>query len=96
MEIIVSSRNDDIKKGVKKHAEQRAIALQSMYQYLTSCRVVLNIEKNEETAEVILHGKNIDFETVVSTRDLYESIDKAMNKIEVQLQKHLDKLHNHH
>lgn len=96
MEIIVSCRNNDIKPGIKKHAEERASKLQTIYNKLTSCRVVLNIERNEQVAEIILHGKNVDIEAKVASKEVYEAIDKVADKVEKQLRKHVDKLQSHH
>ena len=96
MEIIVSSRDENIKAGIKKHAEERAIQISTMYEKLTTCRVILNIERKEETAEFILNGKNIDIEAKATGRSVYEAIDLAAAKTEKQLTKFLDKLHAHH
>ncbi len=96
MEIIVSCRKNDIKPGIKKHAEERAAKLQEIYNKLTTCRVVLNVEKREETAEIILHGKNIDIEAKVSSKDVYEAIDKVADKVEKQLRRHLDRIQEYH
>ncbi len=96
MEIIVSSRSNEIKPGVKKHAEEVAQKIQSIYNKLTSCRVILNVERKEETAEIILHGKNIDIEGIAKAEFVYEAIDKAAVKVEKQLRKHLDKLQAHY
>lgn len=96
MEIIVSCRNSEIKAGIKKHAEDRAAQVGDMYNKLTSLRVILNVEKGEEKAEFILHGKNIDFEADSSGDNLYLAIDRAADKIEKQLRKYLDKIQDHH
>ena len=95
MEIIVSSRDENIKTGIKLHAEERAQEISTMYEKLTTCRVVLNKEKHEDTAEFILHGKNIDIEAKATGRSVYEAIDLAAGKLEKQLTKFLSKLHEH-
>ncbi len=97
MEIIVSSRNSDIKGGIKEHAQECAEKLKGIHSNLTSCRVILNIEKNEQSAEFIVHGKNIDMEAKASNRDnVYTAIDKAADKIEKQLRKFHDKVVSNH
>lgn len=54
------------------------------------------MERKEETAEIILHGKNIDIEGIAKAEFVYEAIDKAAVKVEKQLRKHLDKLQAHY
>lgn len=96
MSVIVSVRNGNISDTLKKYAETKAARLVEDYPKITSIKVILDMQKTRSKAEIIVRGKHTDVEADVETYDMYESIDAIIEKVNVQLKKHLDKVQDHH
>lgn len=95
MEIIISGRHFDISPELKSHVESRVARLADEYGKLTTARVVLELERSWQVAEVHITGKHTDLESKAQTRDMYQSVDEAVDKVEKQLRKQLEKIQQH-
>ena len=98
MQVIIAGRHFSVTESLKQDINERLEAILSNIRLkITTVRVVLEIEKvNRCNAEVIINLKNSVIEADVSSRDMYESIDLVMDKIDVQIRKYLDKKQSHH
>ena len=98
MQVIIAGRHFSVTESLKQDINERLEAMLSNIRLkITTVRVVLEIEKvNRCNAEVIINLKNSVIEADVSSRDMYESIDLVMDKIDVQIRKYLDKKQSHH
>lgn len=97
MEIVVSSRHQHVSNETKQYVAEKIDAiLENKTIKITSVKVVLDQQKNRYMAEVIVNAKNVDFEADAETFELYESIDTAVDKIDSQLSRYLDKKQDHH
>lgn len=98
MQVIIAGRHFSVTESLKQDINERLEAILSNIRLkITTVRVVLEIEKvNRCNAEVIINLKNSVIEADVSSRDMYESIDMVMDKIDVQIRKYLDKKQSHH
>ena len=95
MEIIISGRHFDITDERKVHTEAQVARLADEYSKLTIARVVMEMERSWQVAEIHLTGKNMDIEAKAQTRDMYQSVDEAVDKAEKQLRKQLEKIQQH-
>ncbi|MFI3329663.1 MAG: ribosome-associated translation inhibitor RaiA [bacterium] len=57
-------------------------------------RVVCKVYKDTNKVEVTIPTKNIILRAEVSDKDLYAAIDKAVDKLLIQVRKHKDKVKN--
>ena len=98
MQIIIAGRHFTVSEALKEDINVRLKAiLDNIRLKITTVRVILDVEKNTRCkAEVIVSLKNSFIEADVTTRDMYESIDSVMDKIEIQVRKYLDKKQQHH
>lgn len=98
MQIIIAGRHFTVTEALKTDINARIEGiLNSVHLKVSTARVILEIEHtNQCTAEVVINLKNSVIEADVMTRDMYESIDTVMNKIEIQVRKYLDKKQHHH
>ncbi len=96
MEIIVSGRHLSVTDAIKAYAQEKLEAVLEGYHKISSARVVLDVQKSRCKAEIIVHGKNINVEADEESYDMYESIDKAIIKIDHQISKYFDKIQDHH
>ncbi|MEI6055824.1 MAG: ribosome-associated translation inhibitor RaiA [Lentisphaerota bacterium] len=95
MSVVVSVRNGNISETLKEYAENKVSKLIEDYPIITSIKVILDMQKTRSKAEIIVRGKSTEVEADVETYDMYESIDKVVEKAHSQLKKHHDKLQNH-
>lgn len=98
MQIIISGRHFSVSEALKTDINERLTAILSNLRLkISKVRVILDVEHtNRCTAEVIVSLKHSLIEADVTTRDMYESIDAVMDKIEIQVRKYLDKKQHHH
>ncbi|MEA2012558.1 MAG: ribosome-associated translation inhibitor RaiA [Verrucomicrobiota bacterium] len=96
METIISSKHYNINDALKEEINKKAAELSTIYNKLTILRIVLDSKRNFCNAEIILHGKDIDFEATAETDDMYATINKAFERMTRQLRKFLDKKQDHH
>ena len=98
MQIIIAGRHFTVSDTLKKEINERLEAmLDHVHLKISTVRVVLDVEHTHRCkAEVIINMKNSVMEADVTTRDMYESIDTVIGKIEIQVRKYLDKKQHHH
>jgi putative sigma-54 modulation protein len=98
MQIIISGRHFTVSESLKTDINGRLEAmLNHVHLKISTVRVILDIEHtNRCTAEVVINMKSSVIEADVTTRDMYESIDTVMDKVEIQIRKYLDKKQHHH
>jgi len=95
MEVIVSGRHVDVDDELKRYAEERIAKLEVEYPKLTSVRIVLSTERNWRIVEAHLNGKHLNLNAKSQSKDLVVSIDAAIDKLDRQLKKHLERIQDH-
>ena len=95
MEIIVSGRHLAISDSLKAYAEEKLQKIAANAPKLTTARVVLDQEKAWQLVEITLHGKHLNLVATARTEEMYASIDEAVAKLDKQLHKFLEKIHEH-
>jgi ribosomal subunit interface protein len=96
MEKIISSRHFEVNDDMKGFILREMDRIEGEYHKLTSIRMVLDQQKKYFSAEVILHGKNINIEADAQAAQLQPAVIDAIGKADKQLRKHLDKIKSHH
>lgn len=95
MEIIISGRHLTITDSLKAYNEEKLGKIAMQYPKLTTARTTLDQEKAWYLCEITLHGKNINLVATARTEDMYVSIDECAEKLEKQLHKFLERIHDH-
>lgn len=96
MEITVTGRHVSVTDALKKYAESKLEnAIEGLHK-ITSAKIILDVQKTRSKAEVLIHGKNINIESDAESYDMYESIDTVISKVITQLQRHFDRVQDHH
>ena len=98
MQIIIAGRHFTVSDVLKKEINERLEGmLTHVHLKISTVRVVLDVEHTHRCkAEIVINMKNSVMEADVTTRDMYESIDTVMDKIEIQVRKYIDKKQDHH
>jgi len=86
MSIEVTGRHVDVSDSMRHYAEKR----------LDKVHAILDIQKFTHMAEVIAHAaRHIQIEGKATSENMYASIDEAVDKVESQLRKTIEKRHEH-
>ena len=96
MDIIVSGKNLKLTEALKDSVESHLSNMKVSYPKLNKAEVVLSHGHGEYKVEIVLHGNKINLDAHSETDDMYKSIDLAVDRLDRQLEKKLDKsIHNH-
>jgi putative sigma-54 modulation protein len=92
MAVSVTFRHMNASDALKQHALDQAARIKKYFDQPTEAHVVLSMERYLQKAEttVQVHGMTICGKE--SSSDMYNSIDRAMEKIEKQIKRYRDKL----
>ena len=96
MQISVTFRHIDPTPALQDYATEQIEKISAKYLPRPgSAHVVLSVNKQRHTAEINLHASHFDISAHETTGDLYSALDRTLDKIEIQLRKHKDRI-NHH
>jgi putative sigma-54 modulation protein len=96
MAIEITARHMNATEQIQDYARRRAGALLEAFPRVEHIHVILDVEKHRNIAEVVVQAKHhIRAEAEQSSDTMVISIDAAMDKIERQLQRLRDKIHDH-
>ena len=97
MQIIISGRHFEVSEPMKQRIEEQ---LNSLFADSTlkvsTVRVVLALEKSRCMAEITVNIKGFDVQSTAMGYDMYKVVDEAIHKVEVQVDKYIDRVQDHH
>lgn len=89
MEIIVRGKNLTVTPALKEYAEKRVSKFQKFFEgELTSATVLLSVEKELQKVEVSIPLQGYILRGEEKTKDMYNSIDNVIEKLERQVRKY--------
>lgn len=97
MKLIVNGRNIELTEAIKTYVAEKVGRLEHHYDFIQEIHVFLSVEKNprissSQLAEATVVVNRAVLRVEVSSEDLYNSIDKLVDKIERVLTRHKTKL----
>ena len=96
MEKIVSARHFHLHDDLKQRLQDQLVVIETAHPKLTSARVIVDHQKGHFATEVLIHGRHTDIEATATDPELELSLQSAMDRAETQLQRHYEKIKNHH
>lgn len=96
MNLQISGHHIEVTPALRDYVEAKLEPVINHFDRVTGVNVILSVEKLKQKAEVTVHvpGKDIFVES--SEDDLYAAIDTLFDKLDRQVQKHKQKLQDHH
>ncbi len=89
MRIIVSGKNLDITDALRDMAESKLERIDKLFGSEVDAQVTMSVERNRQIVEITIPLKNgAILRAEEATNDMYISIDKAIEKLHKQLEKH--------
>jgi putative sigma-54 modulation protein len=89
MRIIVSGKNMDITDALRDMTESKLERLDKLFGSEVDAQVTMSVERNRQIVEITIPLKNgVILRAEEATNDMYVSIDKSIDKLHKQLEKH--------
>jgi len=82
--------------AIRNHIDSKLEHIQKFLIKPMDVHITLAVEKFRHTAEIVLSEQYFQAKAKEETDDMYLSIDRALDKIEVQVRKHKEKVQEHH
>ena len=92
MKLSITGRNLVVTPAIREFTEERLERIERALEGVSEAHVILVKEKYRHIAEVVVKGKNLVLSGTQATEDMYNSIGKALEKIEHQARKHREKM----
>ncbi|MDR2165502.1 MAG: ribosome-associated translation inhibitor RaiA [Zoogloeaceae bacterium] len=96
MNLQISGHHIEVTPALRDYVENKLGTVVNHFEQVTGVNVILSVDKLKQKAEVTVHvpGREIFAETAED--DLYAAIDGLFDKLDRQVQKHKQKLQDHH
>lgn len=88
-------KNIEATEALKNHIDKKIEKFSKFVPYPIDVKTVVGVEKQEHWVEINIHAEHKDVVAKSTSKDLYESIDSAVHKIETQLRKEREKRKGH-
>src|SRR5262245_7891767 len=96
MQLNVTGHNIDITDSLRKYVDTKLAKLERHFDNMTDIHCILTVEKllHKAEATVYLGGGKVHADSTQET--MYAAIDMLVDKLDRQVKKHKEKLHDHH
>jgi putative sigma-54 modulation protein len=87
MSFSITGRNFDVTPALREYTQEKIGRIEKYVDKITSVHVILTVEKYRHIAEVTIQTHGTLLKGVEETADMYSSVDKVLDKIEIQAKK---------
>lgn len=95
MQIQMTGHNIEVTPAIRTYAEKKLQRLNSLVDKITHIHLTFRVEKVNQIAEANIAVPGTQLHAEASSENIYESIDKLVDKVIRQLNKHKEKLSDH-
>ena len=95
MQLHISGHHLDITSAIKQHTNEKLSKIKHHFDNVMNVNMILEVQKDVQKAEATIHLSGTDLFAKAQSTDMYVSIDQLINKLDSQIIKHKEKLHNH-
>jgi putative sigma-54 modulation protein len=95
MQVSVTFRHLEPTNALKDFASEKVQRIHKLFHKPTEAHVVLSLEKYMHKADVTVSANGLVMRGEEKSEDMYQSIDRAIDKIEKQLRRYQGKLKQH-
>ena len=91
MQINITGHHIDVTEAMRQYVLEKFDKIERHFEHITSIHVILEVEKNRQTAEAKVHIKGGELFADAVSEDLYAAIDALVDKLDRQILKHKEK-----
>ena len=95
MQLNLSGHHLDITSSIRQHTSDKLTKIKHHFGNIMNVNMTLEVQKDLQKAEATIHVSGADLFAKAESNDMYVSIDQLINKLDSQIIKHKEKLHNH-
>ncbi|WP_406665862.1 ribosome hibernation promoting factor [Gallaecimonas sp. GXIMD1310] len=95
MQINLTGHHIDITDPLRQYVSEKFGKLERHFDHINNVHVVLRVEKIRQIAEANLHVNGGEINASDEQQDMYAAIDGLIDKLDRQIIKHKEKLHQH-
>jgi putative sigma-54 modulation protein len=95
MQLNLSGHHLDITSSIRQHTSDKLTKIKHHFDNVMNVNMILEVQKDLQKAEATIHVSGADLFAKAQSNDMYVSIDQLINKLDSQIIKHKEKLHNH-
>ncbi|MDC1447813.1 ribosome-associated translation inhibitor RaiA [Candidatus Thioglobus sp.] len=95
MQLNLSGHHLDITSSIRQHTSDKLTKIKHHFDSVMNVNMILEVQKDLQKAEATIHVSGADLFAKAQSDDMYVSIDQLINKLDSQIIKHKEKLHNH-
>ena len=97
MQVSITGRHVNVTDNIKAHVDEKLERCLGMFPKIETVHVVLDQEKHDNVAEVVVQAANhIRITSTERSENLYDAIDRAVEHTERQMRKQRDKVQDYH
>lgn len=91
--ITVTGRHTTVTEAMRTYAQKKVEHLHLDYPRIIDVKIILDVEKDRQKAEIVLHCANhITIEVDTTTGDIYSAIDESVAKLAQRMRKYKTRL----
>ena len=96
MNLQISGHHLEVTPAIHDYVMDKIGRITRHFDNVIDVNVILSVEKLKQKAEVTVHLSGKDVHVEAEEEDLYAAIDGLADKLDRQIQKHKQKLQDHH
>lgn len=94
--IVVTGRHVHVTEAMENYAIEKLSKLERIGDHIIDIAVTMDIQKIENKVDIVLKYGHTLIKSHGSSTDMYASIDKAVDRLHIQLKKYKTRLKDHH
>lgn len=93
--IAIVGRNVQVTEAMKKYAWDKLTKVERLHTHIMDLHITLDIQKLEHSAVIIAKFDHFKVKVHASSNDMYPSIDKAVDRLQVKLRRWKERIQEH-
>ena len=94
MKINIVSKHLPVTEAMRAYAEKKMPRIKKYFDLPIDVTITFTVQKNIQMVEVLVHVKGLYLKAIERSEDIYASLDLAIDKIERQIVRYKDRIHN--
>jgi len=95
MQLDIKGHHINVTESLKQYSEKKFLKIKNHFNDVISIKMFLEVQKNIQKAEATIHISGVNFFAKTESSDMYDSINQLIKKLDSQIIKHKEKLHNY-
>lgn len=94
--ISVTGRNVVVTDAIKDYVIEKISKIERFSNKIIDVVVTMDVQRFEHRVDIVMKVEHLKIKSTAVTEDMYESIDKAVHKLEAQLLRYKSKIQDYH